>query len=250
MATKVKPIRLDKLLANLGYGSRREIGVMVRAERIRLSGVPVDSADLKVLPDRTLAETLTVDGAPIDPLPGVVLVMHKPAGLTCSHRDQGQLVYDLLSDRMRHRKPPISTVGRLDKDTTGLLLLTDDGALLHRLISPKSKLAKRYRVTLEKPLRGDEADLFASGTLMLDGETKPLAPSQFEIADGSLAPTPTVFVTVTEGRYHQVRRMFAAVGNHVTALHRERFGALDLPSDLMPGQWRVADLHEVDSAVR
>jgi 16S rRNA pseudouridine516 synthase len=131
-------------------------------------------------------------------------------------------------------EPALSTIGRLDKETSGLLLLTDDGALLHRIISPKASVSKRYQVTLDRPLRGDEGAVLSSGTLMLEGEEKPLLPVTLEVH----GPT-SAAVTLTEGRYHQVRRMFAALGNHVTALHRDRVGALDLPADLEPGQVRV-----------
>ena len=128
-----------------------------------------------------------------------------------------------------------STVGRLDRDTSGLLLLTDDGALLHRIVSPKSKLAKTYEATLAQDLRGDEAALFASGTLLLESETTPLAPAALDV----IAPRHARLV-LTEGRYHQVRRMFAAAGNHVDALHRSRVGGLEL-CDLAPGEWRELD---------
>ena len=111
--------------------------------------------------------------------------------------------------------------------------MTDDGALLHRIISPKAHVAKRYHVTLDRPFRDGEAAQFASGTLMLEGEAKPLAPAELEV----LSPQ-TGWLTITEGRYHQVRRMFAAVGNHVTALHRDRLGGLDLPADLAAGAYR------------
>ncbi|OYY07598.1 MAG: 16S rRNA pseudouridine(516) synthase [Rhizobiales bacterium 35-68-8] len=194
-----------------------------------------------------LAVTLGLAGCgrkgPLDPPPGLCLMLNKPLGVTCSHKEQGPLVYGLLPERWRRREPAISTVGRLDKDTSGLLLMTDDGALLHKIISPRSHVAKRYDVTLDRPLRGDEVTLFSAGTLMLEGETKPLESAQLEI----VSPT-RAYVTVTEGRYHMVRRMFAAVGNHVTALHRDRIGALDLPDDLAPGDYRpmsAADIARV-----
>jgi 16S rRNA pseudouridine516 synthase len=129
----------------------------------------------------------------------------------------------------------LSTVGRLDRETSGLLLLTDDGALLHRIISPKSEIPKVYEATLARPLRGDEAALFASGTLMLESEQKPLLPAELE----TLAPQ-CVRLTLHEGRYHQVRRMFAAVGNHVDALHRPQVGGLSLGA-LAEGEWRILD---------
>lgn len=226
-------VRLDKLLANLGYGSRREVQALARAGRVRLDGAVVEAAERRVALTADLAARLTVSGKPIDPLPGLTLMLHKPLGVTCSHKEDGALVYDLLPERWRRREPAISTVGRLDKDTSGLLLLTDDGALLHRIISPRSQLAKRYRATLARPLVGDEAALFASGEMMLEGETKPLLPARLVVLD----PT-TAELTITEGRYHQVRRMFAAVGNPVVALHRDRIGGLDLPPDLGPGDIR------------
>jgi len=236
----VSQVRLDKLLANLGYGSRKEIAALARAGAIRLDGEPLESADERLALTGDLQERLTVQGKAVDPLPGMALVLHKPLGVTCSHKEAGPLVYDLLPARWRRRDPALSTVGRLDKDTSGLLLLTDDGALLHKIISPKSHLEKRYRATLARPLKGDEGKVFASGSLMLEGEDKPLLPAVLE----PLSPSEAL-LTITEGRYHQVRRMFAAVGNHVAALHRDRVGGLDLPADLEAGAWRlmtVADL--------
>ena len=162
-------------------------------------------------------------------------MLHKPLGVTCSTKDTGRLVYDLLPPRYRLRDPLLSTVGRLDRDTSGLLLLTDDGQLLHRIIAPKSRLPKVYLATLAQDLRGDEAALFAAGTLVLDGEKTPLLPAELDVLDARRAR-----LTLHEGRYHQVRRMFAAVGNHVDALHRERVGGLTL-GDLPDGQWRALD---------
>ena len=181
-----------------------------------------------------------LDGEPLDPAPGLLLMLHKPLGVTCSAKDHGRLVYDLLPGRFALRDPVVSPVGRLDRDTSGLLLMTDDGQLLHRIISPKARLPKVYRATLASPLGGGEAGLFASGTLVLDGETAPLLPAQLETIDATHAR-----LTLHEGRYHQVRRMFAAVGNHVLALHRERIGALALDG-LPEGQWRL--LHDADRA--
>ena len=227
-------VRLDKLLANLGYGSRRDIQAMVRARRVRLDGTALTDATLAVAPESGVR--LEIDGEPLDPLPGMVLMLNKPLGTTCSHQDVGPLVHDLLPERWRRRDPLISPVGRLDKDTSGLLLLTDDGALLHRIISPKTHLPKRYHAELARPLRGDERALFAAGTLMLQGESKPLLPAALDVT----APTQAT-LTITEGRYHQVRRMFAAVGNHVVALHRDKIGGLDLPPELEAGAYRVLE---------
>lgn len=227
-----KSPRLDRLLANLGYGSRAEVQSMVYRGLVARDGVSLDAPEQHIaLSD---AACLTIDGAAIDPLPGMVLMLHKPLGVTCSHKDAGPLVYSLLPERWRRRDPGISTVGRLDKETSGLLLMTDDGQFLHRVIAPKAKVSKRYRVTLDRPLRGDESAIFAAGTLMLESEKTPLLPALLEV----LSPTEAL-LTLTEGRYHQVRRMFAAMGNHVVALHRDRIGGLELPADLPAGEWRV-----------
>jgi 16S rRNA pseudouridine516 synthase len=232
--------RLDRLLANMGYGSRREVQQLVRADAVTLDGKVLADPDMRLAATPDLSQRMRVDGAPLDPPPGMALMLHKPLGVTCSHKEAGALVYELLPARWRQRDPAISTVGRLDKDTSGLLLLTDDGALLHRIISPKRHVAKRYLATLARPLEGHEAARFAAGDLMLEGEDKPLAPAVLE----PLTAT-TAWLTITEGRYHQVRRMFAAVGNHVAALHRDRIGGLDLPSDLAPGQHRLMGPAEV-----
>jgi len=226
-------MRLDRLLANLGYGSRREVQGLVSDGQVVLDGGVVLRADQKIAVTADLPDRMTIEGQRVDPPPGLVLMLHKPLGVTCSHKDQGPLVYSLLPSRWRRREPGLSTVGRLDKETSGLLLLTDDGALLHRIISPRAQVQKRYRATLARPLQGDEAARFAAGDLILEGEDTPLAPAVLE----PLGPR-EAYLIVTEGRYHQVRRMFAAVGNHVEALHRDRVGALDLPDDLAPGRYR------------
>ena len=221
-------MKLVKHLANLGYGSRKEVSWMFREGRITDAGGDVLYAD-----DQVEHDAIRVDDEPLDPPPGLLLMLHKPIGYTCATKDPGRIVYDLLPPRFRLRSPLLSTVGRLDRDTSGLLLMTDDGALLHRIVSPKSHLSKRYDATLANDLRGDEATLFASGTLMLESEDTPLAPAVLDVRDGRNAS-----VVLTEGRYHQVRRMFAAVGNHVQALHRSAIGGLSL-GDLPPGEWRI-----------
>jgi 16S rRNA pseudouridine516 synthase len=231
--------RLDRLLSNMGYGSRREVQALVRAGRVTLDGEAVADADMRLTVTQDLAGRMRVNGARLDPPPGMALMLHKPLGVTCSHKESGPLVYDLLPGRWRARDPAVSTVGRLDKETSGLLLLTDDGALLHRIISPKANVAKVYEATLARDLEGHEGELFASGTLMLESETTPLAPARLEV----LAPRRARLV-VTEGRYHQVRRMFAATGNHVEALERVAIGQLALDG-LAPGQWRALDAVDI-----
>ncbi|MCX2723535.1 pseudouridine synthase [Roseibium salinum] len=229
-------MRLVKLLANLGYGSRKEVQTAIR------HGWVTDKEGNRLKADsKTPHEDILFDDEPLDPAQGVVLLMHKPLGYTCSLKDQGRLVYDLLPDRFRMRKPVLSTIGRLDKETSGALLFTDDGTFLHRVISPKSEVPKVYEVTLDRPLKGDEGALFASGEMMLESEVKPLKPAELEVLDDTHAR-----LILHEGRYHQVRRMFAAVGNHVNELQRSRIGGLGLDG-LEEGGWRV--LSEDDKAL-
>ena len=226
-------MKLVKLIANLGYGSRKDVAQMFRAGRITdLAGEVLYADD--VVPH----ETIRIDDEPIDPPVGLVLMMNKPLGVTCSRKDPGRVVYDLLPPRYNVRTPALSSVGRLDRDTTGLLLFTDDGALLHRIISPKAQVAKVYEATLAQDLRGDEGELFVSGTMMLESEKEPLAPASLDVLGPRHAR-----LTVTEGRYHQVRRMFAAVGNHVETLQRISVGGLTLGS-LPLGEWRAIDAAE------
>ncbi len=145
---------------------------------------------------------LTFDGEKLDPPSPLVLMLNKPAGYTCSHEDKGPLVYDLLPVRWQARKPALSCAGRLDKESTGQVILTDDGDLLHRVTHPKSHATKDYTLTLEHDLRGDEAALFATGTFLITGDAKPLKPATW---------TPrgprTGRMLLQEGRFHQIRRM-------------------------------------------
>ncbi len=227
-------MKLVKLIANLGYGSRKDVTGLFRAGRITNADGEVLYAD-----DMVPWETIRVDDEPLDPPPGLVLMMNKPLAVTCSRKDPGRVVYDLLPPRYNVRSPVLSSVGRLDRDTSGLLLFTDDGALLHRIISPKAQVSKVYEATLAQDLRGDEGELFASGTLMLETEKEPLAPAALQVLGPRHAR-----LSVTEGRYHQVRRMFAAAGNHVQTLQRISVGGLTL-GNLPPGEWRVLDAGEV-----
>ncbi|GGD47032.1 pseudouridine synthase [Pseudoxanthomonas indica] len=221
-------MKIVKHLANLGYGSRKQVAMMFREGRVTDAEGEVLYAD-----DPVDHDNIRVDGEPLDAAPGLLLMLNKPTGYTCSTKDIGRLIYDLLPPRYRLRSPVLSSVGRLDRDTSGLLLMTDDGGLLHRIISPRAQLPKIYEAELAHDLRGDEVALFASGTLMLESETTPLAPAGLEIVDARHAR-----ITLIEGRYHQVRRMFAAVGNHVNTLHRSRMGGIAL-GDLPSGQWRA-----------
>jgi 16S rRNA pseudouridine516 synthase len=224
--------RLDQLLANLGYCSRSEAREWVRAGRVSVAGKVAKDFGQKTTPAAVL-----VEGEPLDHPDGLLLLLHKPLGLVCSHEErEGPNVYSLLPPRWRRRNPQVTSIGRLDKDTSGLLLLTDQSDLVHRLTSPKHKVPKVYRATLDADLPAGLGELFAAGTIVLNGEDAPCAGAQLQV----LGPREAE-LTLTEGKYHQVRRMFSSQGCEVLTLHRRRLGHLDL-GDLAPGQWRELPL--------
>ncbi len=225
--------RLDQLLANLGYCSRREARGWIQAGRVSVGAKVADDFGAKADP-----ADVRVDGEPLDHPGGLLLLLHKPVGLVCSHDErEGPTVYSLLPPRWRARNPQVTSIGRLDKDTSGLLLLTDQSELVHRLTSPKHKVPKTYRATVNADLSPALIPLFASGTLVLKDEQEPCAPAALNIISPREAE-----LTLTEGRYHQVRRMFASQGVEVLTLHRARFGPLDL-GPLNPAQWRELPLN-------
>ena len=224
--------RLDQLLANLGYCSRREAREWIRSGRVTVNGKVEKDFGAKADP-----AAVRLDGEPLDHPDGLLLLVHKPLGLVCSHDErEGPNVYSLLPERWRQRNPVVTSVGRLDKDTSGLLLLTDLAPLVHRLTSPKHKVPKVYRATVDRDLAAELVPRLASGTLRLEGEQEPCAPAELKILSAREAE-----LTLTEGRFHQVRRMFAECGATVLTLHRVRFGELGL-GDLAAGQWRELPL--------
>lgn len=196
--------------------------------------VCIDGVRVFDVREKAYHNDITVDGERLDE-ESLLILMNKPSGVVCSHNDAGVLIYSLLPQRYQNRNPKISTIGRLDADTTGAILLSDDGELNHKLTSPKSDVLKVYEATLAQPLRGDEAEIFASGELMLNGENKPLLSAKMEIINPTL-----IRLEICEGRYHQVKRMFGAVGNRVVALHRVSFGEFSV-EDLKPSEFRVID---------
>ena len=223
--------RIDQILSSFGYCSRWQARVWINAGRIRVGETVLNDFAQKVEPRDVL-----VDGEPIPFPDGMLIMLHKPLGYVCSHDSgEGMRVYDLLPPAWLQREPKLVSVGRLDKDTSGLLLLTDQSALVQRWTSPKHHVEKVYRVTVDQPLSPDLISTFAAG-VHLRGEDKPCLPATLNIRAPREAD-----VTVSEGRYHQVRRMFAACGYHVEALHRERVGAYDL-ADLPVGEWRSLPL--------
>lgn len=220
--------RIDKLLSATGRWSRKEVRELVRQGRVLADGRTVRRPEEKADP---AAVRLTVDGAEVDCAPFVYVMLHKPAGLLSATEDKNQpTVLDLLPPELKKRG--LFPVGRLDKDTTGLLLLTDDGALAHELLSPKKHVDKVYRAEVEGHVDGGDAAALASGLVLGDGTV--CLPAGLEpLGDGSAC-----LVTLREGKYHQVKRMLAARGKPVRVLHRLRMGPLALDEGLKPGQWR------------
>jgi len=225
-----KTERLDKLLSNLGYGARKDVRYWIREGWISVDGKAATSPAQKVFADQVLLE-----GSELDHPDGLTIIYHKPLGAVCSRKEDGCLIYADFPGRWIDRKPPLSSVGRLDKETSGLLIVTDDGQLNHQLTSPKQHIAKTYTVTLDRPLHDREVERFASGRLMLEDDDKPCLPAKLTILGETEAT-----LMLHEGRYHQVRRMFAAIGNHVTALTRTHIGALSLlDTELDAGEYKT-----------
>ena len=228
-------LRLDRALANLGYGTRREAARAVRDGRVTVGGAVVRTPETHADP-----ADVAIDGEPLEFPHGLLVAFHKPVGVVCSHDDrEGVRVYDLLPARWMTRNPKITSIGRLDKDSSGLLLVTDLPGLVHTLASPRHHVEKRYVVGLEEPLTAADAEHlvteFAAGTLVLRGEDTPCLPARTRLlADGR------VELVLTEGRHRQVRRMFAALGHHVVTLVRESVGPYELGT-LAEGEWRAAD---------
>ncbi len=219
--------RLDKIIASQGTLSRRDAHKLIKSKSVKVDGSVVVKVDFKVDPEKSVIE---VNGQALDFKEHIYIMMNKPAGVLSATKDNSQkTVLDLLPDNLRRKG--LFPVGRLDKDTEGLLIISDDGEFAHKLLSPGNHVYKRYFAKLDKEL-GEEMVLnFKNGIEFKDG-TKCL-PAKLELLGGSRC-----LVTVMEGKYHQVKRMFAARGKHVTALHREQIGALRLDSALQPGQYR------------
>lgn len=234
--------RMDKLLAATGLWSRREVKELVRRGRVQANGVVIAKAEDKADPDR---DEIRVDGEVVDCAPFAYIMMNKPDGLLSATTDKGQkTVLDLLPEHLRRRG--LFPVGRLDKDTVGLILLTDDGPLGHELLSPKKHVDKVYYARVEGRVNAEDVAALAQGLVLEDGLH--CLPAGLEpIRDGS-----ECLVTLREGKYHQVKRMLAARGKPVTFLKRLSMGPLALDETLLPGEWRFLskeELHALKSSV-
>lgn len=220
--------RLDKIISATGKKSRREVREMVRQGRVLVDGKPAPAADMKVDPQTAV---ILLDGEPLGYEKFTYVMLHKPAGVLTATEDLRQeTVLDLLPPELRRRA--LSPVGRLDKDTEGLLLLTNDGQLAHRLLSPKSHVDKVYYARVDGALEPGDIAAFAAGMTLGDGLE--CLPAGLEI----LSPTEAL-VTLREGKFHQVKRMLAARGKPVLYLKRLSMGRLRLDPALAPGAWRM-----------
>lgn len=222
-------MRIEQLLFSQGFGTRRECAALCRCDRVRIDGRVVDDPDAEFDAD---AEDFRfeVDGVAWPFHATALLMLHKPAGYECSRQPHHHpSVLDLLPAPLRRRG--VQPIGRLDVDTTGLLLLTDDGALVHRLTSPRKAVAKVYEVTTKHAVDATLVQRLLGGVLLKD------EPAPLRAAAAEVVATHGLRLTLTQGKYHQVKRMVAAAGNRVAALHRSAFGAWRLPSTLAAGQW-------------
>lgn len=220
--------RLDKKLASTGHWSRREVKELVRQGRVTINGVAAGRPEEKCAPEDVVA----VDGERVDCSPYVYVMLHKPAGILSATQDRGSAtVLDLLPDHLRRRG--LFPVGRLDKDTEGLLLLTDDGPLAHELLSPRKHVDKVYFARLEGRADQEDVGALAKGMVLEDGLC--CLPARLQpLEDGS-----SCLITLREGKYHQVKRMMAQRGKPVSYLKRLSMGPLKLDPGLLPGQWRM-----------
>ncbi len=229
-------MQLERLLHSQGFGSRKECRRLVRAHAVQVNGQPEDDPFCEVDPDHL---EFSVNGASWRYRKQAYLMLHKPTGYECSRSPRHHAgVFDLLPAPLLSRG--VQPAGRLDEDTTGLLLFSDDGQFIHRLISPRHKVPKRYVVTTRHPVGADLADALLAGVQLHD-EPEPVRALACTIQGDHV-----VHLTLAEGKYHQVKRMVAAAGNRVEALHRASVGGLNLPDDLAPGQWRWLETEDLE----
>ena len=229
-------LTLERLLAGIGFGSRKEARALVRMGVVELNGEVQEDPFVEF---KERPATITVNGEEVTTQEKLYVMLHKPLDVECSHnaRDH-RSVFELLPDRFTAMG--IQTVGRLDADSEGLLLLSNQGDFIHKVESPKKGYLKKYRVTLARPFTEEQkAELL--GGVMLKGERRPVLAREIAVEGDS------VVISIGEGLYHQVRRMFAAVGNHVETLKREAIGPVLLDETLGKGGWRFLTDDEVAS---
>jgi len=230
-----KPLTLEKILFSQGFGTRRYCSDLVYADLVEVNGVLADDPEIKMDPEGLV---LRVEGMDWVYHEKAYIAFNKPANYECSHKTKHHpSVYSLLPRPLIERA--VQCVGRLDQDTTGLLLLSDDGQFTHRMTTPKKNIGKVYEITTAEPITQKQIDHLLGGVVLDDDPSPCFAKACVLLDERRLA------MTIVEGRYHQVKRMLAAVGNHAAALHRSSIGDYAMPADLKEGQWRWIDPHEM-----
>lgn len=235
-------MQLQEILYSQGFGPRRTCLGLVQHGLVMVNGQPEADPHADFDPEGL---QFTVEGQPWTWHANAYLMLHKPAGYECSQKPSAwPSIYTLLPAPLRQRPvrggtPGVQAIGRLDQDTTGLLLMSDDGAFIHKMSSPKRHVPKVYQVTAADPVDARQVQRLLAG-VVLDDDPKPVRAAACEQTG-----THALALTLTEGKYHQVKRMVAAVGNRVTALHRSRIGRLELPPDLAAGEWRWLDARQL-----
>lgn len=236
MATSIKKLPLDKILFSQGFGTRRHCNNLVFAELVKVNGVLIEDPQELFSPVNLL---LTIEGQDWEFHEKAYIVFHKPAGYECSHKTKHHpSIYGLLPAPLVERG--VQCVGRLDQDTTGLLLISDDGQFIHKMTSPKKNIGKVYQITTSEMIQQEQIDRLLKGVILDDDPTPCNAIASEKITDFQLN------MTIVEGRYHHVKRMIAAVGNHVVQLHRFQIGEFILPKDLKEGEWRWLNPEELN----
>lgn len=228
--------RLDKILSHAGFGSRREVKILLRARRVLVNGEVVTSGERGIDLEQDL---VLVDGQPVQYREFIYLMLNKPAGYVTATKDRyAPTVLDLVPEEWRVRR--LAPVGRLDKDTEGLLLLTNDGALAHHLLAPASRIPKTYLVRVDKPVTPEELKTLVDGVVLDDGYRT--LPAQATLVNGLNLE---LELTLYEGKFHQVKRMLRAVGKQVTYLQRRSMGPLALDPGLALGACRELTIDEI-----
>ena len=230
--------RLDKILASQGTLSRRDVREIIKKGRVSINGVVAKKSDVKIDIEKDL---VTLDGEAILLKKHIYIMLNKPQGIvSASESDTDETVVDLVPDELFRKG--LFPAGRLDKDTTGFVLITDDGDFAHKILSPKNHIFKTYLATLDHRLSKSDIEMLEKGITLADGTT--LKEAKVEILEDG--EQPIVKIMICEGKYHQVKRMFAAAGNKVVALHRSKMGELELDSALKPGDCREITLEELN----
>lgn len=240
-------LTLERLVASIGFGSRKEARALIRAGMVEMDGEVVDDPFVEF---KTRPEVITVNGEEVPTVEKLYIMMDKPLDVECSHnaRDH-QSIYDLLPDRFTAMG--LQSVGRLDADSSGLILLSNQGDFIHKVESPKKGYLKKYRVTLAREFTAEQKAELLKGVMLKDERRPVLARELSEeriVVNG--AEVDSVVISIGEGLYHQVRRMFAAVGNHVMTLSREAIGPVAMDTTLGSGGWRFMTEEEVASLTK